>query len=445
MPQQNKRAEKYAAELAKLIQCATVSVKGAYDDTEFAKLRAVVEELFPLLHRTARRTIFSDDCWLYHIKGRNSSRCVLLMSHHDVAPVTGEWETPGFSGEIRGGRIWGRGTVDTKSSLYAELAALEELLRDGFEFPCDVYLASSHNEEIAGDGIPGVAAYFEENGIVPEFVLDEGGAVIDPPMAGITRKCAALAIHEKGRFTLELSALKEPSHGGFAGGNPSPALRMAQFMVRLQEKPPYIRRFSPQLVAMFEALAPHMQFPMRFVFSHLKLFSGLLIKIIPGLNAQAGAMLGTTGDFKELVSSEENGGSCKAKLSLRCIAREDLQTELERIKGIAAQYGISVTEAESGNEFHEPASMEGKAYAYVAGCIGEIFPEAIVMPFILPAGTDARHFSGICTSVFRFAPLIIDNRQFKSVHGVNENLCVDVLPQAVDFYKKVLRGSSVII
>lgn len=49
---------------------------------------------------------------------------------------------------------------------------------------------------------------------------------------------------------------------------------------------------------MFEALAPHMSFPMKFVFSNLWLFSGLLIKLMPKLNAAAGEMLGTGCTFK---------------------------------------------------------------------------------------------------------------------------------------------------
>ncbi|MDE6123763.1 MAG: hypothetical protein K2G22_00860, partial [Eubacterium sp.] len=37
----------YANRLKQMIQCKTVSVKGSYDDTEFAKLRKTVAELFP--------------------------------------------------------------------------------------------------------------------------------------------------------------------------------------------------------------------------------------------------------------------------------------------------------------------------------------------------------------------------------------------------------------
>ena len=73
------------------------------------------------------------------------------MSHQDVVEATGEWKYPPFSGQIAEGRIWGRGTMDTKGSLCAILEAVEELLREGFTPSCDVYVASSCNEEIMGD------------------------------------------------------------------------------------------------------------------------------------------------------------------------------------------------------------------------------------------------------------------------------------------------------
>ena len=43
--------ESYGKTFSRMLQCATVSVKDQHDDTEFAKLRAVVEEDFPLLHQ----------------------------------------------------------------------------------------------------------------------------------------------------------------------------------------------------------------------------------------------------------------------------------------------------------------------------------------------------------------------------------------------------------
>lgn len=64
----------------------------------------------------------------------------MVMSHHDVVESTGDWQEEPFGGVIKDGKLWGRGTVDTKTPLFAEFSAIEELLLEGFEFPVNVYL-----------------------------------------------------------------------------------------------------------------------------------------------------------------------------------------------------------------------------------------------------------------------------------------------------------------
>ena len=56
------KADGYALQFQKLIACATVSVKGSHDDTEFAKFRTVLEEEFPLIHAHCEKMLFGDGC-----------------------------------------------------------------------------------------------------------------------------------------------------------------------------------------------------------------------------------------------------------------------------------------------------------------------------------------------------------------------------------------------
>ena len=51
----------YGETFARMLRCATVSVKDTHDDSEFAKLRAVVEEDFPLLHEKADHQLLAED------------------------------------------------------------------------------------------------------------------------------------------------------------------------------------------------------------------------------------------------------------------------------------------------------------------------------------------------------------------------------------------------
>lgn len=73
-------------------------------------------------------------------------------------------------------------------------------------------------------------------------------------------------------------------------------------------------------------------------------------------------------------------------------------------------------------------------------CAAAVFPQCACAPFLLPAGTDARHFSGLCRSVLRFAPIRLSPAQFASVHGRDENLDVAALADAVAFYRYLLEN-----
>lgn len=73
--------------------------------------------------------------------------------------------------------------------------------------------------------------------------------------------------------------------------------------------------------------------------------------------------------------------------------------------------------------------VTGSALGYVSPLIVSLFK-----------GTDARRFTDLSDAVIRFAPIDIDDQQYASVHGENENISIDKLPIAVDFYKQLLRN-----
>lgn len=433
-------SQDYAKRLQRMIQCQTVSVKDSYDDTEFAKLRDVMEELFPLVHKHAKKMTFSDDCWMYCLEGKDNSRNIMLMSHHDVVAVDGDWKYDGFSGEIAEGKIWGRGTVDTKTPLFAEFSALEELLAEGYKPPCNVYIGSSHNEEIAGDGVPKALEYFKEQGIIFEVILDEGGAVIDPPVGGMkVEKCAMVAVHEKGFYHLNCTATTGSAHAGLtAGKKATPVERMSAFIHEMSNTNIFVRRLNPQITAMFTHMAPHCKFPMNLVFGNLWLFGGILKKIMPSLSPAAGGLLGTTCVFNKIQGSAEEK-SCTARATLRPVDSSDWQKDLQSFIVVAKKYDITV-EVDEKSEYHEPADMSKPQLGYAFDCIRKVFPKYPPIPMILPAGTDARHFTEICPCILRFAPIRLSAQQLDSVHSENENIDVDAIADAVAFYKEFVKN-----
>ena len=423
----------YGETFSRMLQCATVSVKDSYDDTEFAKLRKVVEADFPLLHEKAERMIFSDDCWMYKIPGTDTSRNILLMSHHDVVAADTDWTMPAFDGIIKDGKVYGRGAADTKGSLCAILFAMEEILREGITPPVNVYVVSSHNEELGGDGMPTILEYFQKNGITFEVILDEGGAIVEPPLAGMNcEMCAMVAVHEKGRLKLTCTAKNESSHVSLTAFKGNPVERMAQFIQEITTKNIFIRRLNPQTRAMFTSLAPYCKFPMKLLLSNLWLFGPVLLKVLPKMNATAGGMVGTTCNFQKIEGST-NDKVCTASVMLRNINAEDLKADYEAFKAVADKYDITL-ETER-DEYYAPADMDSAAYRYTMDCLAKVFPRYPAAPYILPAGTDAWRLTPVCDCVLRFAPTRMSKQQLGSIHAADENLDISAVAEAAAFYK----------
>lgn len=233
-----------------------------------------------------------------------------------------------------------------------------------------------------------------------------------------------------------MKAAQTAGHGSLVKQLKSPAVRIAGLITKIEKKQPFIRKIHPEVLAMFKSLAPYMKLPMRLIFANMWCFGGILKRLIPVLNAQAGSMLGTTCTFKNLRTAEN--GDCTAEVFFRCAKEKDLKTDLETFQKIAEEFQVEIDEIIE-NEYYRPASMHSSGYQFIKSCVEEEFGYAACAPFILPAGTDARHFSELSDAVIRFAPIDINNQQYASVYDKNENIGMESVVRAVAFYKTVLR------
>ena len=172
-----------AEKLSKMVQVDTTSYEGQNEPEKWEAFHRVLRELFPLVHEKLEVTDI-DGNLLYYWRGRSREKPILLMSHQDVVPAGGEWKYPPFSGAIAEGKVWGRGTSDTKCSVMAFLQAVEELLEEGYVPDCDVYLSSSCTEEWGGDGCPKLVEEIRRRGVDLFLVMDEGGGILREPIKG---------------------------------------------------------------------------------------------------------------------------------------------------------------------------------------------------------------------------------------------------------------------
>jgi acetylornithine deacetylase/succinyl-diaminopimelate desuccinylase family protein len=89
---------------------------------------------------------------LARLPGRNSNRRLLLEAHMDTVSVEG-MTIPPFAPEIKRGRMYGRGSCDTKAGLAGMMLALERAKREGVVPACDVFMAAVMDEEHSCLGI----------------------------------------------------------------------------------------------------------------------------------------------------------------------------------------------------------------------------------------------------------------------------------------------------
>ncbi len=424
----------YETLLRDMIACKTVSVAGSHDDTEFAKLRQTVAANFPLLHQKAERMTLAEDFWLYKIPGADPSRNILLMSHHDVVEVNGEeWTHDPFAGEVVDGIMYGRGTADTKGALCGILCAVEQLLADGFTPPVNLYIASSHNEERGGNGVTTAREYFQKNNIRFEVIIDEGGAIVDPPLGRMKcEACSMLAVHEKGRCWLKLKATSASSLDSLTGYKNNPVERMAGLINEISKGDIFIRRLNPPVRALFENLGPYCAFPLNLLFANLWLFGGLLTRVLPKINLTAGGMVGTVCTFRDIQGGLLDN-ICTATAMLRHNDEADLDVELAAFRKIAARYQVEV-EIEY-REFYAPANTKSPAYAYTMDAVAKVFPRYPASPYILPANTDAWRLTPVCDAVLRFAPTRMNASSLGSIHAVDEHMPVLSVAEAAAFYR----------
>ena len=296
----------------------------------------LLAELFPLVHERLEKTEI-DGNLLYYWKGRRSDRPLVLMSHQDVVPAEGEWIHPPFSGDIAEGKVWGRGASDTKCSVMAFFQAVEELLEEGYVPENDVWLSSSCTEEWAGDGCPKLVEELKRRGVKPFLVCDEGGGIITDPVGGIRGNFAMVGVFEKGKADILLKA-RSSGRARSAPGKHTPAARLADFIWEFEHRNPFRRKMAPEVQALFEQLAPYAPFYMRLLFANMWLFKPLLIRVLPMISAQAGAMLRTTIAFTRLSGSDAyNVLPQEATLgaNMRFIPHEGMKKSLKKVKRIA--------------------------------------------------------------------------------------------------------------
>jgi carboxypeptidase PM20D1 len=430
----------YANGLQRLIRHKTIAFKDKPNLHPFTAMQAEMVTLFPRVHEVMKKTLIPGGSLLFHWKGKSPAKPLLLMAHQDVVPAQAEmWKYDPFSGTIENDEIYGRGTFDTKCTLFAFFQACEELISSGFIPENDVYLASSSDEEISGSGAERTVDYLEANGVKPALVLDEGGAIVQNALPSVDRHLALIGVIEKGYVNLKFTA---KSSGGHSSTPPkhTPIARLAAFVNDVEKRFPLKTQMIDEVRDMFLSASRSMRFTYRMLFGNMWLFKGLLTRLLPIMNPYGRALLSTTIAFTMMKGSDaENVIPSEAYVlaNLRTHPIQGIEDSVRDLSKIARKYQVEC-EIVEGREATPIVNTKGDSYRFLEQQIRKNFPDVLVSPYVILGGTDARFYTRISDSALRFSPIRVTNNDLKKMHGIDESLKLNALWEAVRFYRSMI-------
>ncbi|MCM3388462.1 M20 family peptidase [Ureibacillus chungkukjangi] len=417
-----------------------------FDLQEFDKFISFLMDSYPTVHENLELETINDYALVYKWEGTNpNTKPIGLTSHYDVVPVLsgteGNWEKDPFSGAIQDGLIWGRGTLDDKIGVIGILEAAEYLLKEGFTPSRDIYFMFGFDEEIGGElGAKAIADSLKQRGIQFDFVLDEGGAIVENMVPGVDQPVGVVGISEKGSATAELTIKGSGGHSSQPKDRTNIG-RIASAIAALEET-----QFEGKLRGpgndLFEFVAPEMSFGMKYVFSNKIIFKSIIEQILLKEPATA-ALIRTTIAPTIFHAGEQYNAlpeEATAIINLRLMPGDSLEDVKEFIVKTIDDDGITVTV--TGSESSSVSSTDGPQFKAIQLAARNVYNDAIIAPYLMFAGSDAKHYDIISDNTYRFLPVQITSEDLNRMHGTNEHISSENYINAIKFYVEIMKVTN---
>lgn len=437
--------------LREALRFPTISTQdGVVDRAAFTGLHAYLATAFPLVHQKLTRETPGELSLLYRWPGKDPKAAPLvLMGHLDVVPIApgteGAWTHPPFSGAEDGPWIYGRGSLDDKSTVLAALEAAEALLSRGFEPSRTVILQFGQDEEVGGErGAKKIVEALAAEGLKPALVLDEGGALTSAKSIGAPGDAALIGVAEKGFTSIEL---KVSGDGGHSSAPPDLTHigRLARAITAI-ENAPFEARLDGVPREMLERSAPYVPFARRLALRNLWLFGPLVTQAMLK-DPRAASMLRTsTAPTIFSAGNKDNvlPPEARAVVNFRIRPGETVESVRARVERVVADPEVKLSVLGFRSEPSPTSPTSGPAFDTLARSIRETLGDAppIVLPFLLMGGTDARYWSERAPAVYRFNPFPMEEDALKRAHGTDERVSRAGYLNGVRFYIQLIQNAQ---
>ena len=425
-----------------LIRCKTVSYydHSLEDESEFDKLVSMLPELYPHVYEACTLTRFDGRALLYKWPGREPGNPAVLMAHYDVVPVDeAEWDHDPFGGEVIDGVLWGRGCLDTKATFNGVLFSANALIAEGFVPQHDVYFAFSGGEEVSGPGAKYIVDWFTEQGITPELVLDEGGAVVADIFPGVTSPGGFIGIAEKGNMFVRFTAKSGGGHASAPKPN-SPIVVLSEAVDEIEGNPMPLRISEP-VQKMFDTMGRYAAPAYRTLFANLGIFKPVLDVIGRTGGGNLNALMRTTVAFTQMQGSAAPNvipPSASVVANIRINPGDTVESVMAYLNETIDDPQVTV-ELIDGWDPSPVSRTDCEGYERIASAVADTWPDCIVSPYIMVQYSDSRHYCNLSDRVYKFSAYDATSEELATIHGNNERIRLDALRRTIEFYTRLMR------
>jgi acetylornithine deacetylase/succinyl-diaminopimelate desuccinylase-like protein len=358
------------------------------------------------------------------IKGDNSKRPVVLLSHMDVVTAdASKWRVDPFSGEIIEGSIYGRGALDMKSEGLLQLMTMIILAREKPHLSRDVIFLATADEEVGDTGSIWMIANKSDLFKAAQYLITEGG---DNLRTGNALKYVGVDVAEKAPFWLQLTATGEPGHGSrpIADSAPNRLVRAMERIVTYQTP----LKVLPAVEKFFHDIAPLQPVATRAKFENVReaIKDPNFVKFLAG-SREYDFMFRNTISLTMISGSKQtnvipNVATCN--LDVRLLPGEDPRAFLAEIERVIADPTIKI---ENINGFKPPNSspIDSDLFRAISAVEKAHHPEALITTRLLSGYTESQLYRQLGIICYGWSPIATTNQENEGVHGNNERISVE--------------------
>jgi acetylornithine deacetylase/succinyl-diaminopimelate desuccinylase-like protein len=354
------------------------------------------------------------------------------LGHVDTVLATpDDWSRDPWGGDQHDGHVWGRGAIDMKSQVAAEVVAAAALARSGWRPASGALKVFAVVDEETG-GAKGAQWLCRERPDLArvDFLLNEGGGMVMPYDG---RRLYGVCVAEKGTFRFALSARGTAGHASVPALQDNALVKLAPAVAALASADvPF--DVTDEIRALLRGLGLDPDDPA----AALERVRAIQPELFPFVHANTRITIAPT---QIQASGKINVIPAAAELRVDCRAPAGMDGEqvLERLRPAVAGYDFTWIEQVIGNR----SPFESQLMDAIAGWVGEVDPGAEAVPTVLPAFTDSRWWRDAfpdCVA-YGFFPQSHQSlyEGWPLIHGKDERIDVRDLGLAASFFHELPR------